>query len=319
MEIDSQLEGVDITLRFWKDGTPRLTAYEYQGLLLSAEHAGTDLNCTSCHNVHGGDPKGMLDDAMRGPAGCLQCHEAIAPDVAGHTRHAADGAGSDCYACHMPRVTYGLLTLHRTHRIQNPEHARAWRYAMPEACTLCHTNETVAWAALTLAEQYGVSAPADLPVGGTFDIAENLRALLSGDAVQRAAAAAALGSEDSYTADPMARLWMVPFALITMEDAYPSIRFIAQRSLAQLVERARLQDGSLGPAAPDLSEFDYLGDEAARRAALDSWWQWWRVLDKGRIAYPGPAVPLDADLMPVNDVIDGLIARQSRELIFIGE
>ena len=48
--------------RFWNNGSPRLTAYEYQGILRSkcftAGEQENKINCLSCHTMHGGDPKG---------------------------------------------------------------------------------------------------------------------------------------------------------------------------------------------------------------------------------------------------------------------
>ncbi len=57
-------------LRFWEDGTPRLTAYEYQGIAMSACHGDGGLRCGSCHTMHGGDPAGMIEPVMRGDDAC---------------------------------------------------------------------------------------------------------------------------------------------------------------------------------------------------------------------------------------------------------
>src|SRR5262245_1576023 len=45
------------SLRFWGDGTPRLTAYEYQGVTDSKCYRGGQLTCQSCHAMHAGDPR----------------------------------------------------------------------------------------------------------------------------------------------------------------------------------------------------------------------------------------------------------------------
>jgi predicted CXXCH cytochrome family protein len=314
----TELPGVDLSQRFWKDGTPRLTAYEYQGLLLSKGHESSDLTCISCHDMHGGDPRGMIQPEMRGNRGCLQCHEAIARDVAGHTHHRATSSGSDCYACHMPPITYGLLAIHPSHRITNPDPARAWRHDMPEACTLCHTDRTASWAAEETARQYGSAAPMDPPADRSFHIAESVRTLLGGDVVQRAVAVNALTREASYATSAAARLWAVPFLLLVMEDRYPAIRHFAYRGLSSLCRRAE----AVVPGAREASRlpaFDYLADTPARSAALQRWWSWWRALDKRRIPHPGPAVPLDHDLMPVRSEVTALTAQQDVDAIAIGE
>lgn len=314
---DTELAGLDLALRFWQDGTPRLTAYEYQGILLSEEHADTELTCTSCHNMHGGDPKGMIDPEMRGPLGCTQCHEEIEADIAGHTKHAAESSGSDCYACHMPENTYGLITVHRTHHIQNPEPARAWRYEMPEACTLCHTNETAVWAAMAMAEQYDLPVPDDLPGDEAFTEAESVRTLLSGDPVQRAVALHALSDKETYTTTAEARLWAVPFLLIGMEDQYPAARYVAYRGLRDLL--AQTGETAYLMSTAQIPEFDYLAPVEERTAVARRWWGWWTAVDKSAIPHPGTAVPLDEDLNPIPARIEPLLAARSQEIITIGE
>lgn len=303
--IDSELPGVDLALRFWQDGTPRLTAYEYQGVLLSKEHANTELTCNSCHNVHGGEPEGMIEPVMRGNQGCLQCHSDIEADIPAHTNHNEESDGSQCYACHMPDIVYGVLDIHPSHRIQNPDPSRAWEYDMPEACTLCHVNETAVWAAQAL------NRTATPSTANEFEIAETIRALLSGDVVQRAVAIHALSDGDGYAQSLDDELWVVPFLLITLEDSYPTLRHFAYRGLTEVTERAQL--------TPELPPFDYLADEAARASVVAEWWQWWQMLDKSGIAHPGTAVPLDQQLQPIWTTIEALKAQQPNEQISIGE
>ncbi|NOT33225.1 MAG: hypothetical protein HOP12_03545 [Candidatus Eisenbacteria bacterium] len=318
IDAHTELAGTDLSQRFWSDGTPRLTAYEYQGLLTSEGHGSSDLTCMSCHDMHGGDPRGMIQPAMRGNAGCVQCHAEIGRNVSKHTGHEAAGSGSECYACHMPPTTYGLLTVHPSHRITSPAPARAWRNEMPEACTLCHTDRTAIWAARETARQFGTPPPDDEPSDRAFETAESIRSLFGGDVVQRAVAANALAQARSYTSDPTQRLWAVPFLLLTMEDPYPAVRHFAHRGLLELCARAEVGESAIG-AAPKSPPFDYLAEPAARTAALQSWWSWWQGLDKRRLSHPGAAVPLDAEFMPRRDVITSLIARQSNHLVSIGE
>lgn len=311
MDIDSRLPDIDITLRFWQDGTPRLTAYEYQGWLMS-DHQETGLTCTSCHNMHGGDPEGMIDEPMRGNLGCTQCHEEIEADVEAHTKHSAESTGSQCYACHMPKTTYGVLEIHPSHRITNPEPSRAWEYAMPEACTLCHTNQTALWAAEQVEQQFGIPFE-QIELGDAFDSAENVRTLLAGDVVQRAVAAMAFSEVGSYSPDPQARLWAVPFLILTMErDNYPAIRHFAYRSLLGISADAGL-DTSVIPY------FDHMTETEARQPVVDAWWRWWELLDKSQLSHPGTAVPLDENFVLQIDIVEALLADRDDTIIAIGE
>ena len=361
----SRLDEGEFAPRFWRDGTPRLTAYEYQGLLMSADYQRGELRCTSCHSMHGGDPRGMITDEMRGPAACAPCHAEIARDASSHTKHDASGSGSDCYACHMPKITYGLLTVHPTHRIQNPDPSRAWRHDMPEACTLCHTNRTAGWAADALIElwpaarlgqedsargaslAYADTADAADAAGhggpsrtGTRDerngsepgvslappdgpewlVAENVRALMSGDVVQRAVAVMALADERSYTRDARARLWALPFLILTLEDRYPAVRHFAYRALRQLAEHTSDASSSSAPArVSPPPPFDPLADPHDRERAIAAIWSWWEALDKRGVPHPGKAVPLDENLALDLRLVQTLRATQESHAINIGE
>ena len=141
---DDKVESFSFASRFWDDGSPRLTAYEYQGLTRSkcftAGQPGARLTCISCHSMHGGDPRGQLTEKMKTNAACTQCHEQFAPpaQLVEHTKHSATSTGSLCYNCHMPKIVYGIMSAHRTHDITNPRPDETVRFGKPNACNQCH-------------------------------------------------------------------------------------------------------------------------------------------------------------------------------------
>ena len=67
--------------RFWRDGTARLTAYEWQGIEASRCIETDQLSCGSCHSMHAGNPSGMLRPDRLGDAACGSCHADIAQDA----------------------------------------------------------------------------------------------------------------------------------------------------------------------------------------------------------------------------------------------
>ena len=123
--------------RFWPDGTPRLTAYEYQGLLMSPCEG---LTCTSCHGMHEGDPAGQMRVGLEGDAMCTQCHEELESTPAAREHAAHDPSEVGCADCHMPRIVYGLVDVHRSHRIEIPDARAHVAAGRPAACTLCHVT-----------------------------------------------------------------------------------------------------------------------------------------------------------------------------------
>jgi len=174
--------------RFWSDGTARLSAYEYLGVTQSPCFAGGELTCFSCHTMHSGDVHGQLEPEMRGDRACTQCHEEIARDVGAHTHHDPSGAGSRCLDCHMPRMVYGVVDIHRSHRIEVPDARRDVEGGRPHACTQCHVDRDALWSADHMREWWGdrYERPRSRPDKAPLDVPEALASLHAGDAVQRA-------------------------------------------------------------------------------------------------------------------------------------
>lgn len=237
-------------LRFWNDATPRLSAYEFQGLAQSQCYLKSDITCLNCHDAHGGDPAGMMREGARGNAPCLTCHQPLAANLSAHTRHMPESAGSLCVNCHMPRMVYGVMDIHRSHRIEVPAPQQNARDQRPGACTGCHLDRSAVWAQNQI-------AAAGLPDDG---VAENLRQLFGGDAVQRAVAAQLAGRQDSALSFEQRRS-LIPLLLLAMEDGYPAVRRFAWKSLSAIAADTALQ-------WPELGAFDFTGEPGARAAVI---------------------------------------------------
>jgi predicted CXXCH cytochrome family protein len=239
--------------RFWPDDTPRLSAYEYQGLLASPCHdEGRGLTCADCHAMHGGDPNMQLHEGYDGDRVCARCHEASdlsgAKDSRGHGGH---GDAVDCAGCHMPRTTYGLLLGMQSHRITVPDPAAALGHAdRPDACTQCHVDRSRAWAAAAMG---GGTSEGELePQDTASRIAVDL---LGGDPIQRALATHALARPESTGSKVVRAAWLVD----ALDDDYPAVRWMAVRALEDLAGMPG------GPAIADLARrFDPLADPADR-------------------------------------------------------
>lgn len=243
---------------FWRDGMVRVSGREYNGLVESSCHQRGQLSCLSCHSLHQAeddlrDAKEWADDqlaaGMRGDQGCTQCHE---PDQYGeqHTHHLPSSPGAQCYNCHMPYTTYGLLKAIRSHTISSPDIAADLKAERPNACNLCHLDKTLAWSADWTQQWYGSPRPElDDEQSG---VAASLLWLLKGDAGERALSAWSMGWEPARQASGTD--WQAPFLAHLLEDPYPAVRLIASRSLR------------VGEAFTDL-EYDFVG-EAAELAAV---------------------------------------------------
>ena len=248
---DTKAGDIDFAPRFWKDGSPRLTAYEMQGVMASPCWADEQFTCLSCHAMHAGDPRGQLRPDLPGDAACVQCHDSLPGD---HSRHAPASEGARCTSCHMPEVVYGIMTWHPTHQIDSPDPAAAASVAKPDACTACHVGRSRAWAQAQSDRLWprrlravGASAPgsaaappaAALPAAALPAAAEIPRALFAGDALYRTLAAHRLGLP---APEPEAARLAVPLLAEALLDDYPNVRRTAAISLRALTGRDDVPD-----------------------------------------------------------------------------
>lgn len=219
--------GAPFAERFWSDGTPRLSAYEYQALRASPCHQdGQGLGCGDCHTMHGPEPSMQLWPGYDTERVCEGCHAAAslsdADAAGGHGRH---GESITCGDCHMPRITYGLLEGMLSHRISSPRP----RADMPDACTQCHVERTRGWAEAALAQWPGTMAD-----DRSAEPSRVLEDLLGGDPIERALAAHALTRPTVPTDETRRMAWLVD----ALADDYPAIRWFGFRGLRTLAERA---------------------------------------------------------------------------------
>lgn len=310
--------------RFWADGTPRLTAYEYQGVLASPCYREGTMTCLSCHDMHGGrevDVRGQVRPEMRTNAACTACHAEIAADVSAHTHHAPDSSGSSCYECHMPRAVYGVLSIHRSHRIENPDPTRDAEAGRPNACTSCHVDKSAPWAAAAVEEWWGGGRglPRERGDGAPLEVPGLLAALHAGDPVQRAVAGELAGRDDTPLA-PRERAFLVPHLILTLFDGYPTVRWFARRSLRRL-EGELARDGLELGLADDLEAFDYLAPREEREALAKRILATWNERGPGSTRLPAPPAGslLDARYDLDMPAILRLLEQQSTKVIEIGE
>ena len=214
---------------FWSDGTSRVTGREYTAMVQSDCHLNGDIGCLSCHSMHESDPNDQLARGMEGDGACLQCHPGVGANLTAHTHHAADSPGSRCNNCHMPNTTYGLLMMTRSHRIDSPSAAKSATTDRPNACNLCHLDQSIEWADERIARWYGGSRgefteeQRDTPAGALW--------LLKGDATQRAAAAWHMGWGPAIEAT--GRDFQPPLLARAIADPYAAVRYLADRSLRE--------------------------------------------------------------------------------------
>lgn len=221
--------------RYWADGTNCSGGREYSGMSDSACFQQGSLSCLSCHSMHSSDPNGQVTPSMRGNEGCYQCHDEYRERLVQHTHHAADSEGSRCYNCHMPHTSLALLKAIRNHRIDSPQVQGLAGNGRPNACNLCHLDQTLDWTASHLRQWYGQASP-EL-TDEERQVAASLLWLLRGDAMQRAVAAWHFGWQPAQ--EVSGTDWMPPHLAQGLEDRFSGIAWLAADSLRKLPDYAR--------------------------------------------------------------------------------
>ena len=269
----------DLLAGYWRDGTMRLAGREFSAMDDSACYQRGEMSCLSCHSMHAYDKPDDLLSTASGSENCLQCHESFRDHVAEHTHHAADSAGSDCYNCHMPHTSFGLLKAIRSHRIDSPTAKMTAEFGRPNACNLCHSDQTLQWTAERLTEWYG-QEPITLDADQQ-ELASSLLLAIRGDAVQRAVSAWSLGWEPARQASADDG-WQIPFLALLLIDPYSGVRFTAFRSLREY------------PGFEDF-EYDHVASPQERSAAMREVIERWRASLPAEVDWNPRAVMLSAD------------------------
>ena len=99
------------------------------------------MHCVTCHTSsgrtrHTGNESNQL---------CLPCHQGKVENVEQHTFHKIDSEGSKCVNCHMPKTEFGRM-VRSDHSFRPPMPGATLEFGSPNACNLCHQNQTPQWA-----------------------------------------------------------------------------------------------------------------------------------------------------------------------------
>lgn len=288
---------------YWNDGTGRLAGREFSAMIESPCYQNGPLSCISCHSSHNSEPDDQLAAGMRTNQACLQCHTSMSDRIAEHTHHAADSSGSLCYNCHMPHTSFGVMKAMRSHRVQIPRVASNAQNDQPNACNLCHLDQTLAWSAEKLTAWY--DQPAVKLTRDEQEVAGSLLWLLKGDAVQRAVAAWHMSWQPALEAS--GDQWQLPFLAELLTDDYAVVRFVSGKALRRYAGFSDLH-------------YDYVGPPTDRQQVKQQTLELWSALDRQPLPEKASPLLLDPqDGAVLRERLEALLREQDKRAVFLPE
>lgn len=144
----------ETTFTHFPDGTAHKNRMQGNDFVQSAMYTH-GITCFSCHDVHGNDNPALIRSPGNGT--CLTCHGVNsqngphAPSLEAHTHHAVDSAGSECAACHMPKIATTIADINvSSHTFHFVTPSETDSLGIPNACNVCHADRDTAWATAAL-------------------------------------------------------------------------------------------------------------------------------------------------------------------------
>lgn len=146
---------------YYPDGQQRDEDFNWTSVLLSRMgHAG--VSCLDCHDPH--TTKTILPAADNQL--CMQCHaapgrvqpngtRAVPIDPLAHSHHKEGSTGNSCIACHMPTTNYMMRAPRHDHGWLKPDPLMTKELGIPNACSKCHSDQTLEWNIAKADEWYG--------------------------------------------------------------------------------------------------------------------------------------------------------------------
>jgi len=136
------------------DGTAHKNRMQGNDFVLSLMYT-RGVACFSCHDVHGTKNDAVLWKPAKDI--CFDCHGPNTqngphtPTIEAHTHHKPDSPGSECVACHMPKIAETIADVKvRSHTFKFVSPSETDALKIPNACNLCHKDKSTEWATAAL-------------------------------------------------------------------------------------------------------------------------------------------------------------------------
>jgi predicted CXXCH cytochrome family protein len=140
----------ELSFTHFPDGTAHKNRMQGNDFVQSLMYS-RGVTCFSCHDAHGSDNDAMLIKPVKEI--CSTCHGPNTQNgphsttIEAHTHHQPGSPGSECVACHMPKIEQTIADVNvRAHTFKFITPAESDAMKIPNACNICHADKTTAWA-----------------------------------------------------------------------------------------------------------------------------------------------------------------------------
>ena len=246
------------------------------------------VTCSNCHDPHSAKLR------AEGNGLCAQCHLPARFDAREHHHHEPGSAGAQCVNCHMPTKTYMVVDARRDHSIRVPRPDLSISLGTPNACSQCHAERPVQWAAETVASWYPGGRQTTPHYGtalhagrtGAADAEQQLDRLIldqSQPAIARASALPLLGPYMTPASEPAIKAAIAdatrssgqrrraPCRPLRRRRRAQGTRSSAQRSCSSRPHRSGAGTGRNRPAGADTAAADTPWSRPPRSSSPPRW------------------------------------------------
>jgi hypothetical protein len=190
----------------------------------------------------------------------------------------------------------------RSHQVSSPTVKESLDYGRPNACNLCHLNQTLAWTSEKLHSWFNQPEP-QMP-DDDRKIAAAVQWILKGDAGQRALLAWGMGWKPAQ--EVSGGDWLYPYLINALTDSYAAVRFDAWKSLRTLPEFENFS-------------YNYTDEESALMSNAGRGLDYWsRKVRKPTAVFP-PATALGPQGWPDMEIFKRLRSQRDEKRIILAE
>ncbi len=136
---------------FYADGRDLGENYTMTSWEMNKCAIASDMHCVDCHTSSGR----YRFAGEKANEACMPCHTERVNNVSEHSFHHSGSEASKCIACHMPKTSFARMD-RSDHSFRPPMPRATMAFGSPNACNLCHDDQSAEWAEKSIQETHKI-------------------------------------------------------------------------------------------------------------------------------------------------------------------